>query len=267
MRTAELKLLKTFGHLPGQCKTFKVPLADHSQWSSRGFKTGVKGLSDVKMSSLLGAALWIRRGVRLDLSVALHKLSLTKDTERFEQEHRAHQLLGYLSATVGLGLLFRRTAGTQLQLWPDASWGGDAGRRSRAGYVITIGGAAIAWTSYLLKGVKRSTAEAEYGAAYRCASDFKGISNLITELRWSHVPLKGIQIMEDSAAAIAIMQGGPVSKSSKTYEIEQYWLTDEVKQGHFTVTKVDSANQLGDLFTKPLSPQVFLRIRDRMMTM
>ena len=70
MRTAELKLLKTFGYLPGQCKTYKVPLADDSQWDLRRFKTGVKGLTDIKMSSLLGAALWIRRGVRLDLSVA-----------------------------------------------------------------------------------------------------------------------------------------------------------------------------------------------------
>ena len=83
MRTAELKLLKTFGYLPGEGKKFRVPLADDSQWSSRGFKTGVKGLTDVNMASLIGAALWIRRGVRLDLSVALHKLSLTKDTGAF----------------------------------------------------------------------------------------------------------------------------------------------------------------------------------------
>ena len=204
--------------------------------------------------------------MRLDLSVALHKLSLTKDTERFEQEHRAHQMLGYLSANVGRGLLFKRTAGTNIQLWPDASWAGDKGRRSRAGYVITIGGAAIAWSSYLLNGVMRSTLEAEYGAAFRCASEAKGIHNLITELGWTEVPLKGIPIMEDNTAAIAVMERGPTSRAAKTYELEQYWISDQVKQGTYVVTKVDTADQLGDLFTKALPPQMFLKLRDRMMT-
>ena len=72
--------------------------------------------------------------------------------------------------------------------------------------------------------------------------------------------------MEDNVAAIAIMQQGPVSRSAKTYELEQYWITDQVQQGHYTITKVDTADQLGDLFTKPLPAQTFLKHRNKLMT-
>ena len=99
MERTTRRVLSDFGYAPGTCKKATTPLNDDSQWSTRGFKTGVNKLAKVDMRKIVGALLWIRRCVRLDIAVALHKLSVTSDDKRFEQEHRADQLLRYLAST------------------------------------------------------------------------------------------------------------------------------------------------------------------------
>ena len=258
MERTTRRVLSDFGYAPGTCKKATTPLNDDSQWSTRGFKTGVNKLAKVDMRKIVGALLWIRRCVRLDIAVALHKLSVTSDDKRFEQEHRADQLLRYLASTVTRGILYRRGSSSSLQLWPDASWANEEGRKSRAGYVITLGQTPIAWYTGLLNGVKRSTAEAEYGAAFRCATDCMALKNLIRELGWS-VKTTGNVIHEDNTACISEMIQGPITKSAKTYEIEQYYLTEVVQKGEYTISKVDTTEQLGDLSTKPLPAPIFTK--------
>ena len=76
------------------------------------------------------------------------------------------------------------------------------------------------------------------------------LKNLIRELGWS-VKTTGNVIHEDNTACISEMIQGPITKSAKTYEIEQYYLTEVVHKGEYTISKVDTTEQLGDLFTKP----------------
>ena len=72
-------------------------------------------------------------------------------------------------------------------------------------------------------------------------------------------------LYEDNTAAISTMLQGPINKSSKSYEIEQFYLVELIEKGEFTVTKVPSADQLGDLFTKVLPQPSFRRLVNKLM--
>jgi hypothetical protein len=57
----------------------------------------------------------------------------------------------------------------ELNIYCDADWASDADRKSVSGYVITLAGGAVAWSSKKQSTVALSTAEAEYVAATHCA--------------------------------------------------------------------------------------------------
>ena len=48
---------------------------------------------------------------------------------------------------------------------------------------------------------------------------------------------------------------------TKHMDIRHHFLRDHVLQGDVEVTKVDSHNQLADIFTKPLEREPFYKIR------
>ena len=250
---AALELLREYGY--DSVHPAKVPLVEYEGMEPE-FKTGVTKLEGRNMKSLVGSLLWLRRGTRPDLAVAISKLAKVPHDRPFEQQHRAHQILRYLAGTADFGILFRRDAGNRLELWPDAGHAGKTGRLSRAGYVITLGGTPIQWHTGTLTGVKRSTQHAEYGAAFRCAVDALALMNVIQDLEWD-IPLNETILHEDNNGAISVMVSGPITKASKSFEIEQFALTEYVQQGKFRVEKVATNEQLGDLFTKGLRPQQF----------
>ena len=257
---ATLKILQEYGYEPGKVDPSDVPLPE-SVHHKTSFQTGVGRLSKLNVASLRGALLWLWRCSRPDLTTALAKFSVVPDdTEhRFELEHRAHYLLRYLSGTVGLGIFFPCDAGNELELWVDASHASEQERLSRQGFILTLGKVPMAWHSSIIDGkakTKRSTGHAEVAAANKGATDALFMKNVIRELHFD-VPLQGTVIHEDCAAAISNMLHGPVSKSSKAWELELFWLTEQVKIGEFTVRKVATGEQLADLFTKPLSAPAF----------
>ena len=89
--------------------------------------------------------------------------------------------------------------------------------------------------------------------------------NVIRDLGWN-IPLNETLLHEDNNGAISVMVNGPITKASKSFEIEQFALTELVQQGKFRTTKVASNEQLGDLFTKGLRPQKFAPLVERLLT-
>ncbi|XP_047250075.1 uncharacterized protein LOC124885866 [Capsicum annuum] len=102
-------------------------------------------------------------------------------------------------------------------------------RRSVTGFSITLGGSPISWKSKKQQAICLSSAEAEYHALHK----------VVAELSW--------------LAALHITRNPIFHECTKHIEIDCHYVRDCVHSGLISFHFVASADQLADIFTKPLS--------------
>jgi hypothetical protein len=107
--------------------------------------------------------------------------------------------------------------------------------------------------------------EAEYVALSTSCKDLFPIVDLIRELGAavgldiSSVANMHIKIQEDNVGALTLASLEPqrMTPRSKHYAIKYHWFREHVHSRRVRLLKIDSRNQLGDLFTKGLSAPAF----------
>ena len=72
----------------------------------------------------------------------------------------------------------------KINIYCDADWASDADRKSVSGYVITMAGGAVSWSSKKQAMIALSTAEAEYIAATHVAKQVLWHRSLFRELQF-----------------------------------------------------------------------------------
>ena len=73
-------------------------------------------------------------------------------------------------------------------------------------------------------------------------------------------------VWEDNAGALALanLDPGQHTARSKFYDVKVHWFRSKLKPD-IAVEKVDTKDQIADLFTKPLSKDIFEYLRKKMM--
>eukprot|EP00956_Cyclotella_meneghiniana_P009886 scaffold13670_cov55-Cyclotella_meneghiniana.AAC.1 len=175
----------------------------------------------------------------------------------------------YLKGTQGKGLIMHPDASRGIDCYPDADFAGLYGQedsqdphcaRSRTGYVILAFGCPVLWRSKLQTEIALSTMEAEYVALSTACKDLLPIMALVRELRRS-VGLPDefdanlhCKVHEDNVGALALANLEPqrMTPRSKHYAIKYHWFREHVhdKSNRIVIIKIDTKNQLGDMFTK-----------------
>ena len=79
-----------------------------------------------------------------------------------------------------------------------------------------------------------------------------------------------VRIHEDNAGALALAKLEPnrMTPRSKHYALCYHWFRQQISpHGHRNIelVKIDSRSQLGDIFTKGLSPELFESLRNKIM--
>ena len=122
------------------------------------------------------------------------------------------------------------------------------------------GGGVISWKAQKQSTVATSTAEAEYIAAFEAAKealylkrlgcDFKALQN-------NHC----ITLHDDSQACIKIAGNPCLAERTKHFDIKYHWLREKIKAGQIKLTYINTHDQLADIFTKPLTAELFHTFR------
>jgi hypothetical protein len=121
-------------------------------------------------------------------------------------------------------------------------------RKSISGYVFTIAGGAIAWSSKKQACVTLSTAEAEYAAAVHSIKQVLWVQNLYQELG---LPLNMPSIVQsDNQAAIAISHHPKFHARTKHIDINMHFLHNHVKDRMINTIYIPTESNLTDIFTK-----------------
>ncbi|WVZ52799.1 hypothetical protein U9M48_003821 [Paspalum notatum var. saurae] len=111
----------------------------------------------------------------------------------------------------------------------------------------------VSWSSRKQASVALSTTEAEYVAAASCCSELLWMKATLSNfgLRFGIIPL-----LVDSTSAISVAKNPVLHSRTKHIDVRFHFLRDHYEKGDIDLIHVVSANQLADIFTKPLELQV-----------
>jgi hypothetical protein len=141
--------------------------------------------------------------------------------------------------------------GSALQLWSDANWGGEH-ERSTSGYLIKHNGNPIAWGAKRQTVVALSTCAAEYIALSDGTQQLAQLNNLLIDMHHI-IPM---EVFCDNEAAILIAGDNASKKKTRYLSRAFYFVNDFIRQYDIKIQWTSTQNQLADIFTKRLGPNL-----------
>jgi hypothetical protein len=210
-----------------------------------------------KYASLIMSIYYASLRVRPDTLFTINYLSTrVKDATTREWKH-ATRLLKYIKGTLPVKLVIR-PSGTRLHFYVDASYGIHPNGRSHSGAVVCLGGdspslgldGAVFCRTSVQKFVTVSSTEAEMSAAYEQHQLLAFYRQLLSELGIEQ--LEPSLLMQDNAAAELnfTRRGGPRGRTMPL-NVRYYYLVELIEDGVLVIVKIDTADMLADVLTKP----------------
>jgi len=167
-----------------------------------------------------------------------------------------HKILRYLNRSIGQGLFYGTNANFDLRGFSDADGGTyPDSRRSVTGFALFIGSSLVSWRSKKHDVVSMSTAEAEYRAMVVSTKELIWIGYILTALK---VPFTAhAYLYSDNEAALHIASNSVFHERTKHIERDCHKVKECIEAGILKTMFVRYDNQLADMFTKPLYPELF----------
>ena len=235
-------LLEKYGMT--ECKPLSTPLSTAAKLTKDGepLDTAAHGYSQ-----LIGSLMYLSVCTRPDISQAVGALARYMAAPTTAHWQAAKGVLRYIAGTANFGITFQ---GDNLEAYCDADYAGDLDtRRSTTGYVFTLGGGAISWSSRLQPTVAASTTEAEYMAAAYAIKEGLWLRTLLNDLG---MELDTITIMADSQSAIKLLKNPVFSMRSKHIDVIYHFARERVTRKDVTFKYISTNKMAADALTKPL---------------
>jgi hypothetical protein len=201
--------------------------------------------------AVLGSVMWGQLATRPDLSFTVSLLARFQSNPGIDHWNALMHVIGYIKNTMDYGLTYYRDSDLSPVAYVDADYGGCKDtRRSTSGYVFIMAGGAVTWSSKRQTTVALSTVEAEYVAMSRCAQQMTWMQSWLREANIKY-ELPGV-IKGDNRGAIALTKNTRDHGKVKHIDIRHHYIRELLQSGDITMEQVSSADNLADLFTKPL---------------
>ena len=205
-------------------------------------------------AELVGALLYLMVCTRPDIAQAVGVLSRYMSKPAISHWIAAKGVLRYLAGTSTLGITYGSGDNTLIG-YADADYAGDIDtRRSTTGYVFTLNGGVVSWSSRLQPTVAVSTTEAEYMAAAFAVKEALWLRKLINDFNY---PVDTITIFADNQSALKILKHPIASLRSKHIDVIYHFARERVNLGDVKFEYVPSEGNISDIMTKPLSENKF----------
>ena len=210
-----------------------------------------------KYQSLVGSLRYLTC-TRPDISLSVGIVSRFMEEPVYTHWKALKRILRYIQGTVSLGMFYSNSDKYKLVGYSDSDWCGDIDdRKSTSGYVFFMGNTAFTWLSKKQPIVTLSTCEAEYVAASWCVCHAIWLRRLMSKMELEQ---KGATIIQvDNRSAIELAKNPVNHERSKHIDVRFHFIREHVKEGSVELKHVASKDQAADIFTKPLSKEIFDR--------
>jgi hypothetical protein len=230
------------------CAAVRSPLAAGAKLSREGEGAGDDLEAGVPYSELVGALLYLSVCTRPDIAYAVGLLARFMSAPKKQHWMAAKRVLRYLKGTPDLGICFWPHPHNRLEGFVDADFAGCIStRKSTTGYVFTLNGGAVCWSSKLQSVVALSTTEAEYIAAAGAVKEALWLQKLLASFDLNVLP---VVIECDSQGALSLMQHVVASQRSKHIDVQFHFVRDRVAAGDVAFRYIASNHNIADCMTK-----------------
>lgn len=207
--------------------------------------------------------LYISMGTRPDIAFSVNYLSRFQNSYSATHFKYALRVLKYLFCTRNIKLIYMKNNHSEiLDSVVDADWAEDiVDRRSTTGYIVRLFGNIIHWKSRKQGSVAKSSTYAEYVALSEAVTDVNFMRDMVKEVFFIDIH-KPVKIYEDNSGALIIAKYGNFSKNSRHIEVQYHFVNENYVDGNIDIIKIETENNLADIFTKSLGRPKFEKFRE-----
>ena len=137
-------------------------------------------------------------------------------------------------------------------------------RRSVTGFIFFIGASPISWQSKQQVSTALNTMEAEYMAACAATQEAIWLLRVLREL--GCVFTKPLTMYEDNQSCIFLSRNPGDFAKSKHIDTRYHFVREQVEAKTVILQKINTIENLADVFTKPLDRKLFYNITNHFMT-
>jgi len=233
-------------------------------------------------ASVVGMLLYLSGHTRPDRAYAVNCCARYMFSPRLSHEKALKRIGRYLKATRDMGLVLKPSGVLNVAAFPDADFAGLYGHekvtdpacaKSRTGFLIQVSDCPMVWVSKLQTETALSTMEAEIVALSHCCRELFPVMDIVTEvgevvgLDTKDLVSMHVSIHEDNAGALVLAETIPpqFTPRSKYYAVKTVWFREEIQKRCVKLLKIETVEQLGDIFTKGLPRATFEYLRKKIM--
>jgi hypothetical protein len=182
------------------------------------------------------------------------------------QEHMdaIDNIYAYVKATPHMSISYKKQE-PFLEGYVDADWVGCLdSRRSTTGYVFTIAGGPVSWSSKRQNIVALSTTEAEYIAAGEAVKEALWLKRFINDLAFEGYHIQSVPLHVDNQSAIALMKNPIAHQRTKHIDARHHFIRDVIEDGDVTIKWISGKDNIADMFTKALPKANFDEFKEKL---
>src|SRR5277367_2092106 len=216
--------------------------------------TATELLADQKeYQSMVESLMYAMLTTRPDLAQCIQQISQYSQMPTTTHEKAAKHALRYLNGKIDQGITYNGKLGMKLELWSDANWGGEEGRESVSGFVATIAGGAVTYSSKKQGSVALSSTESEYMALLHALKELIWLHRFLNEL--GHNINDQNVIYCDNQGAIALAHNPEHHARTKHIDIQYHFVRNCVEDGTVRLEYCPTEDMVADGLTKALGPE------------
>ena len=251
-------ILERFGMT--NSKTANTPLPNGARLTKA---TITDVLTDQKeYQRMVGSLMYAMLATRPDLAQCIQQISQYSQRPTIMHEKATKHALRYLNGTIDQGITFDGKLGLRLECWSDANWGGEEKRESVSGFVFTIAGGAVSYSSKKQGSVALSSTESEYMAILHALKEQIWILRFLKEIGYDASNQNIIRC--DNQSAIALASNPEHHARTKHIDIQYHFVRNCVEDRRTHLKYCPTEDMVADGLTKALGPERHKRLTKAM---
>jgi transposase InsO family protein len=238
----------------------KAPIPLSSSINLENQDTGILQPKDHEIfRQMIGKMMFMAIGTRIDIALAVNRLSQYLSEPREVHLQAAKHVLRYLLGAADLGILY--SADGDLAIYADAAYANARKFKSTTGFCALISNGPVTWTSRRQSVTAQSTTESEYIALADAAKQTVWLRHFLYAVGKPEVyKKKATTIFGDNKGSLELTANPVFHSRTKHIQVRYHAIRDFVEQGEIELQYIPTDAMLADGLTKALDRVKFERM-------